>query len=104
MLRLSFEIAVVSSYSRPGRSRPDTSITVWRSDQLLLIVTSGVTTKGRALPRVARLATTSGSLSLPSSTCTMVSPMRAARRASSSSRSYSRETATVSSASPSVVV
>jgi hypothetical protein len=28
MLRLRFEIAVVSWYSRPGRSRPETSITV----------------------------------------------------------------------------
>ena len=52
----------------------------------------------------ARLATTSGSLISPRSAFSIASAMRAARRASSSSRSNSRETAMVSSASPSVVV
>ncbi|MEY9460452.1 hypothetical protein ABH973_000865 [Bradyrhizobium ottawaense] len=51
------------------------------------MVTSGSTMNGRALLRTARSATASGSRSLPSSTCSIISPIRVARRPSSSSRS-----------------
>ena len=52
----------------------------------------------------ARLATTSGSRKSPRSAFSIELVIRAARRASSSSRSNSRDTAMVSSARPSVVV
>ena len=51
-----------------------------------------------------RLGITSGRRNRPSSTCSMISAMRPARLPSSSSRSYSREIAMVSSACPSMVV
>jgi hypothetical protein len=71
------------------------------------MLTSGSPTNGLircVFDAVRRFATTSGSRTSPSSACSIVSPMRVARRPSSSSRSYSRVIAMVSSAMPSVVV
>jgi hypothetical protein len=68
------------------------------------MMTSGSTTNGARLASGGAPRHHFGQPHLPSSTSSIISPIRVARRPSSSSRSYSREIAMVSSARPSVVV
>ena len=105
MSRLRSDSVLVSSNSKPGRSRPATSITVNCWERALSINTSGVTVKAPILSRRSRrLAIKAPRRCSPRSSFSMVSEMRRARRSSSSSCSNSRANRKVSSANPSRVV